>query len=336
MILITGATGLVGGHLLWHLLQTNDKVVAIKRKTSNLNPLKLIFGFYTESPDAFFDRIEWRTADVNDANSLSAAFEGIDYVYHCAAVVSLGNGSDEILQTNIQGTKALLDICLDKKIKKLCYVSSTAACGNLTEGFVDESTPWNEADGKSQYAKSKYYSEQEVWKAIKRGLNAVMVNPGVILGFSGTASGSSLLFAKMRHGFLFYTDSGTGYVDVRDVVSAMIKLMESDVTAERFLLIGENNSNREIQTMITKSFGKISPFIKIGKPVMLFVGYIMEILGKLFKFSPIIDRSLARTAFNRTFYSNKKIIDQLGINFITSSKSIKDVCDYMIKLKNYI
>lgn len=334
MILVTGATGLVGGHLLWHLLQTNEKVVAIKRKTSNLNPLKLIFGFYTESPDAFLNRIEWRIADVNDAVSLLSAFEDIDFVFHCAAVVSLGNGSDEILQTNIQGTKSLLDICIDKKIKKLCYVSSTAACGNLPEGFVDESTPWIESEGKSMYAKSKYYSELEVWKAIKRGLNAVMVNPGVILGFSGTESGSSLMFAKMKKGFLFYTESGTGYVDVRDVVTAMIKLMESDVTAERFLLIGENNSNREIQTMITKGFGKISPFIKIGKPFMLFVGFTMEILGKIFKFSPIIDRSLARTAFNRTYYSNKKIIDKLGINFITSSESIKDVCDYMIKLEN--
>jgi nucleoside-diphosphate-sugar epimerase len=323
----------VGGHLLWHLLQTNDKVVAIKRKTSNLNPLKLIFGFYTENPDAFLNRIEWRIADVNDAVSLLSAFEDIDFVYHSAAVVSLGNGSDEILQTKIQGTKSLLDICLDKKIKKLCYVSSTAACGNLSEGFVDETTPWIESEGKSMYAKSKYYSEQEVWKAIKRGLNAVMVNPGVILGFSGTDTGSSLMFAKMKKGFLFYTESGTGYVDVRDVVTAMIKLMESEVTAERFLLIGENNSNREVQTMITKGFGKISPFIKIGKPFMLLVGFTMEILGKIFKFSPIIDRSLARTAFNRTWYSNKKIIDQLGISFISSAQSVRDVCNYMIKLE---
>lgn len=129
MILVTGATGLVGGHLLWHLLQENEKVVAIKRITSDLQPLRRIFNFYSVAPDNFLQRIEWRTADVLDEKSLDVAFDAISIVYHCAAVVSVGNGSDTMISTNVNGTRNVVGAALKKNVKKLCFVSSIAACG---------------------------------------------------------------------------------------------------------------------------------------------------------------------------------------------------------------
>ena len=230
MILVTGATGLVGGHLLWHLLQNNNSVIALKRITSNLNPLRTIFSFYTDNPDVFLDKIEWRIADINDADALKLALTGIQEVYHCAAVVSLGKGGSEMMDTNVTGTRTIVDLALKMKIRKFCFVSSIAACGFADHGeVIHEQTPWTKSDHKTSYAISKYEAEQEVWKGIDKGLNAVIVNPGVILGVSGNESGSSLIFSKAKNGLMFYTLGGSGYVDVQDVVRVMIKDRKSVV-----------------------------------------------------------------------------------------------------------
>ena len=185
MILVTGATGLVGGHLLWHLLQENERVSAIRRSTSNLEPLRTIFSFYTTNPDVFLDRIDWKIADVLNFSSISEAMNGVDIVYHCAAVVSLGNSESSLLDTNVTGTRNVVQAALEKDIKKLCFVSSIAACGKTIHSeIIDENGVWINTSYHSLYSQSKYYSEQEVWKGIQKGLNAVIVNPGVILGVS--------------------------------------------------------------------------------------------------------------------------------------------------------
>lgn len=332
MILVTGATGLVGGHLIRHLLKYNDRIVALKRSTSNLSPLRSILRFYGEDANQMMSRIEWRNADMNDELSLKNAFEGVDYVYHCAAVVSLGKGDDELLRTNIDGTARLAQICLEKQVKKLCFVSSIAACGKAeNQQEIDEQMPWVEDPDRSVYARSKYFAEQEVWKAIKKGLPAVIVNPGVILGFSGTNSGSAQLFNQVLKGLPFYTLGGSGYVDVRDVVLSMIALMDSDVKSERYILVGENRSNKEILTMIAKGFNKTPPFINIGRGFLLFVGSLSELVANVFRFTPLIDSSLARSASDRSYYSNKKIKKQLNLQFTPITDTISGVCEFMLK-----
>ena len=257
MILVTGGTGLVGGHLLWHLLQNNDRIIAIRRSSSNLKPIHSIFSFYGSDYEDFLSRIEWRIADVLDSNSLEVAMHDVTVVYHCAAIVTLGNGGTDMLNTNISGTKNIVNAALKSNIKKLCFVSSIAACGKAeNQNEVDENTPWNDKIQNSQYARSKYYSEQEIWNGISRGLDAVIVNPGVILGFSGTNTGSSQLFAEVKKGLLFYTNGGSGYVDVKDVVKTMILLTNSEVRNERFILVSENCTNKHILSMMADGFKK--------------------------------------------------------------------------------
>ncbi len=104
MILVTGATGLVGGNLLWYLLQENDRVMAIRRTSSNMESLRTIFSFYTPEPDKFLMRIDWKVADVLDIHSIREAIREGTIIYHCAAMVSLGNNADTILETNVIGT----------------------------------------------------------------------------------------------------------------------------------------------------------------------------------------------------------------------------------------
>ncbi len=143
MIVVTGGTGLVGGNLLWRLLQENDRIIAIRRSKSNLEPLRVIFRFYTNEPDAFLSRIEWRVADVLDENSLLEVFHNTKTVYHCAAVVSLGSGADTLLDTNVLGTKNVVDAAIKSGVEKLCFVSSIAACGKAVHGgMIDEESCW--------------------------------------------------------------------------------------------------------------------------------------------------------------------------------------------------
>ncbi len=331
MILVTGATGLVGGHLLWQLLQKNENIIALRRSSSNLKPLEAIFRYYSDEPGTFLNRIIWRFADLNSTESLEKAFENVKEVYHCAAVVSLGKGDDMLMKTNIEGTRNLLDICMKKQIEKLCFVSSIAACGHDKDNIVDENTPWNDGEGKGAYAISKYLAEQEVWKAIKNGLKAVIVNPGVILGPSGSDGSSSVIFTKMRNGMLFYPPGGSGYVDVRDVVKVMIALMEKSITAERFVLVAENRSTKDIITLICTGFDRMKPFIKISKGLMFTAGYLMEMLGNIFGFKPLIDRNMARSATNSALYSSGKIIKILNYSFIPVEDSIRDTCKFMIE-----
>ncbi len=329
MILVTGATGLVGGHLLWHLLQSNDTVIATKRVNSNLAPLKKIFSFYSSSYEFFFNKIQWRIADVNDELSITNAMAGIDIVYHCAAIVSLSNGLDDIINTNVKGTANIVNAAIDAGIKKFCFVSSIAACGHETvQRLISEKTPIGDVSLRSAYAQSKYYSEQEVWKGIEKGLNAVIVNPGVILGYSGTDRGSSELFATVRKGLPFYTLGGSGYVAVDDVVKIMIKLTNSDVAGERFILVAENCSNREVIGWMAEGYGKRKPQILIGRKLLVSIGFFAELYQKLSGRPAKLDRNMAQSASNRSWYSNEKIKLQTSFQFSTIEKCIKDVCAF--------
>ena len=329
MILVTGATGLVGGNLMWYLLQENERISAIRRSSSNLQPLHTIFSFYTSTPDAFLSRIDWITADMCDEASIQNALRNITSIYHCAAVVSLGNDSDILMDTNVRGTRNIVRAAMQAGVESFCFVSSIAACGKAQrKEQIDEDTPWNENENRSAYSLSKYYSEQEVWKGIEAGLHAVIVNPGVILGVSGSKTGSSQLFAQVQKGLMFYTNGGSGYVDVQDVVRAMMELMKHKLYGERFVLLSENCSNKQVLSWMADGFGKRRPFIGIGKSTLWMVGVVSEVLGRVFRFNPLIDRSTARSATNRSYYSSRKIQTALGFRFTPVKESILDICRF--------
>jgi len=332
MILVTGATGLVGGNLIWHLLQENERITAIRRTTSNPEPLRVIFSFYTATPDDYLSRIDWIIADVLDENSIHQAMEGISIVYHCAAVVSFDNSTSSILDVNVTGTRNVVRAALERHIDKLCFVSSIAACGRAFKNeLINEDSVYIDSTQRSLYSQSKYLSEQEVWKGIQKGLNTVIVNPGVILGVSGTNSGTSQLFNQVRKGLMFYTRGGSGYIDVQDVVKVMILLTKSAFSSERFILVSENCSNKDILCWMADGFGKRRPFIPIGKRTLWMVGLFSELIGKAFHFRPLIDRSTARTATHREYYSNFKVEKALGFKFVPIEKSIWEICNFLLR-----
>ena len=162
MILVTGGTGLVGCHLIYHLIDKKKKVVALKRKSSDLNCVKKVFKSYTKNYQSIFDKIKWVNGDVNDLESLSIAFQNIDEVYHCAAFISFDHNDFKLMRKiNIEGTANMVNCSIDFKIKKFCYVSSIAAIGLSTNNFTDENTEWIETN--NPYSNTKRRKRFKMW-----------------------------------------------------------------------------------------------------------------------------------------------------------------------------
>ncbi len=326
MILVTGGTGLVGSHLIFELTKQGKQIKALKRSSSRISLVESLIKAYSTAFESQLKLIEWVDGNVEDYHSIINALNGVDEVYHCAAMVSFSKRDvHRMLEINVQGTANLVDACLEKRVKKFCFVSSVAAMGSSPDGGpVDEATLWGKSKGKSGYAVSKFRSEMEVWRGIELGLNATIVNPSVIIGPGQWNSGSGLLFGTMAKGFPFYTLGITGYVDVRDVVMAMLTAMKKEMWAKRFLLNGENLTHKEVFTAIAQEMGKKPPHIEV-KIWMSNVAWPLAWFFSLFsKKAPALTKDTARSGHKKTYYSSELAKKELGITFTPIEEAVKN------------
>ena len=317
---------MVGSHLLYELVQKNEKVRAIRRQSSNFEHVRYVFSIYAKNAQKLLDRIEWIEADIRDIESLNMSFEGIRQVYHCAAMVSLDPSEKyDMIRNNQEGCANVVNVCLEKKIDKLCYVSSTSALGSAPENMmVTEDHIWSASKHRSAYSVSKFRSELEIWRGIAEGLNAVIVNPSIIIGPGDWERSSSRLFSAVWKGMKYYTEGVTGYVDILDVVSAMIRLMESDVSAERYTLSSENLSYRDILEIIAENLNKRPPRIHAGL-ILLSIAWRLDWMNhKITGKQRSITKDVVLSSRNKSYFSNQKITDELGLVFKPISESLKD------------
>ncbi|WP_274474040.1 NAD-dependent epimerase/dehydratase family protein [Mangrovimonas aestuarii] len=325
MILVTGGTGLVGSHLLFKLVKENEKVRAIYRQKHKLDIVKRVFSFYDENVSELFNRIEWIKADVTDIPSLTEAFKDTTYVYHCAAFVSFEPDKYfSLRKTNIEGTANIVNLCLSNKINKLCYVSSVATLGkNENGGPITEDTHWNNDADNNVYAITKYGAEMEVWRGSQEGLNVVIVNPGVILGPGIWTHGSGSIIKRVNKGEPFYTCGSTGFVDVNDVVEAMISLMKSDVKTQRFVLVAENWAYKNLLQSIA-SLINVKPPQKEALKWQLQIAWRMDwLMSKLTGKRRRLTKQLSRTLVTETKYSSDRYLEVFNKKFIPIEKSLK-------------
>ncbi len=323
MILITGATGLVGSHLARQLVQNGKKVKALYRSA--------IPSFEGG------EKVEWIKGDILDVVSLEEAMKDITQVYHCAAVVSFNPKKKTALyQTNIEGTANVVNAAVEAGVEKLLFVSSVAALGRIRQNTaVNETMNWTEETSNSEYGKSKYLAETEVWRGISEGLNAVIVNPVIILGAGDWDTGSSGLFRSAWDEFPWYTEGISGFVDVLDVVKAMILLMESDTGAERFILSAENKGYREIFSLMATGFHKKPPHKKVT-PFLASVVWRMEAVKAMFTGKdPLLTRETAATAQAKVNFDNSKLQKYFpGFSYTPVADSIRRICNELIKKHN--
>lgn len=329
MILVTGATGLVGSHLLIALLENNEKVRALYRNPKALEKTKSLFDSYNKT--SLFDAVEWVQADITDVPSLESVFPNVTLVYHCAALISFDPNDEKALRkTNIEGTANVVNFCLAYQIKKLCYVSSIAALGDLkaSEMMVTEETEWNPEIAHSDYAISKYGAEMEVWRGQQEGLSVAIVNPGVILGPGFWDFGSGLLFTQIAKGLPFYTKGISGFVSVTDVVKSMIRSMESESNGNRFIVVAENISYETVVKTIAVALKVKAPRFYI-RPYMTEIFWRIDgLLAFLFGKKRLLSQASARAVHQTDLYSNEKIKSEFHFQFQDVKQCILDIGKY--------
>lgn len=330
MVLVTGATGILGRVVALELLKRGKKVRAAKRSGSNLQEVRDSYRFYTEDPDAVFNAIEWVEVDFDDLTSLQNALENVDEVYHCAAKVGFNPKDEkEMYHTNTKGTTNILYACEQSSVKKFLYISTVAVLDNFNEqGELDEDSDFNSKEEHSAYAISKHMAEMEVWRASAEGLNAAIINPGMIIGSGGWSQSSGQIFSVFENN-RFTFPGGSAYVDVRDVAEIAAELMDKNIFGERFIAVSGMKTYEEIGKAIRKKLGLKEPVVL--KKSQLGIGRVFNVLlGWLIPPLRMVTKSniAAVTSFNTI--SGRKLEDRLNFRFIPVNESLE------FHLNNYI
>lgn len=325
MILVTGGTGLVGAHLLLYLTGTGCAVRALYRTKDTIAKTKNVFTHFNKQDN--FESIEWVQGDIIDIPSLEDAFKGITQVYHCAALISYDPADEEKLRKiNIEGTANMVNCALAFGVEKFCHVSSVSALGDTRDGagVITEETEWNPEKSRSDYAISKYGAEMEVWRGWQEGLNAVIVNPGLIFGYGFNNQGSGQLVGAIKKGQYFYTLGKSGIVAVEDVVKIMVQLMhEGNHAGERFTVISENMTLKKLFDTLADALGKKHPAYYATPGLTAIAWRIDWLISKLLMRKRKLSKAMAKASHNTETFDNSKVITTLNYTFTSSQVFLK-------------
>jgi dihydroflavonol-4-reductase len=333
MILVTGSTGLLGSHLLVELVSMYPKIRASYRSDSKLEQVRKLFKFYHKNrSEEFFNRIDWVKCDLLDITQLDNLFSGVEFVYHCSGKVSFFKSDfSDCFRQNRDVTFNVVNYCLQFKVKKLCYVSSTAAIGYNLKGLTSENNKWENGKTISGYSVSKFSAEKEVWRGIEEGLNAVIINPCVILGPGNWNDGSLTIFRTAEKGISFYPNGKNAIVDVRDVAKSMRLLMDSTISSDRFLCTGINTSFHNLFSQISLKLGIKPPSILAPRWIALTVAFISETLGRITGRKSGLSIETVHSAYKSITYDNSKLKNAIDIHFHT----LEDTIDNAIAFKHF-
>ena len=336
MILVTGATGLLGSHLLIQLTEQGETCRALYRNKAKIDDVHRLFHFYfQEKAQEKWNSIEWVHCDLLDLTSLESAMSEVSHVYHCAALVSFFKADFEAcIQNNRIATANVVNFSLRNKVQKLCYVSSTAAVGVNSKGTSTEANKWEPGSEVSGYSVSKFLAEKEVWRGIEEGLNAVIINPCVIFGPGDWNSSSLAIFKAAKKGMPFFPPGSNAIVDARDVAYAMFQLMKSNISKERFLCVGPNLTFNELFSRLSEKLGKKAPRYSSPKFIALFYALLNELLGHITGKSSGISIESVHSGYKTITYDRSKIEKAIQIHFHTLDETIENVLkgsDYIKK-----
>ncbi len=316
MQLITGATGLVGSHVLKYLLQKGEAVTALyhHRKPEETEKWLRRKGVSWEA-----NQLYWMTTE--SFWNLSH-FDDFKTIYHCAAVVSYhAKDHATMIEVNVHQTAEWVDWALEFGVA-FCHVSSIAALGKSEENApVDEQCFWQPSKSHTEYSRTKFLGEMEVWRGIEEGLKAVIVNPGVIIGEVDLHQSSGQLFDTVARGYNYFPLGGTGWIGVNDAAKIMLGLVEKQCWGERYILVAENQTMEWAFASMAKAMKKRIP----QKPLsqwMLKLIYWMDAIRELLtgKKAMVTAETIRNTAQIKRF-NNEKIVKQLQWKF----ESVEDV-----------
>lgn len=319
MIAITGATGLLGKYIVEKFIAEDQTVIGIKRISSNID------GFPSH-------RVEWRDSDLLDVISLSEALKGSSVVIHAAACVSFNPKDRDLLhQTNVIGTRNVVDTCLKLGIPKLIYVSSISALGRPKEDRnINEDAKWIDSPLNSAYGISKYQAELEVYRGQEEGLLVSVLNPSVILAPGNWNNSSAQIFKYVWAEKLFYVDGFLNYIDARDVAEMIFRIYKNNISNEKFIASAGNQSIKTFLIEIAKRFDKKPPSVKVAKSIIILGAALEWLRSKLTGSDPLFTRHTARMASETFFYNHAKAKDVLNMQFRTLNETLDWCCAYYV------
>jgi nucleoside-diphosphate-sugar epimerase len=315
LVLVTGGTGFIGSYLIRLLIKNGYRVRALRRAGS---PMDLV--------QEVADRVEWVDADVTDIVTLQDAFTGVTHVCHCAAMVSFHpRDVQRMMNINVEGTANIVNFSLDYGVQKLIHISSIAAFGRSKDRpNLDEKCQWVQSKSNSQYAISKYRSEQEVWRGHAEGLPVAILNPAVVIGSGFWNIGTGRMFKQLYDGLKFWSVGNTGFVDVRDVAQFMLLLLENDINGERFILNAQNTPFRDLFFMAADAIGAKRPFIKVT-PLLAEVAWRVEWLKeKITGAEPVVTRESATASVSSYYYANAKSLTVPGFSYRPLDQTVRE------------
>jgi len=318
-ILVTGGSGYIGSAVVRELVTGKDKVKVLVRKTDDLCNieglgLELVYG------------------DITDFHSIKEALKGCDRVFHLAAIYAIWLPDPKMMYwVNVQGTKNVLEACLQKKIKKVVYTSSVAALGaHGKERPADESAQFNLWHTKDHYYLSKFRAEQAALDYSRRGLPVVIVNPTNPCGprdMMPTPNGQ--LIINIINGKLpGYVDGGINVSDIDDTAKGHVLAMEKGKPGGKYVLGNTNVSVKEYFDMIAQVGGGKSPSIKIPRAVAVVSGYLYQLLAEITRKPPVTTAAWVRVGSEYSFWDSSKAVEKLGMPQTPIRESIKNAIDW--------
>lgn len=311
-ILVTGATGFLGGHVVRRLVRDGHTVRILRRESSSLADLQGL---------SFEDSI----GDITHPESVAQAMVGVDAVIHAAAKISYWpHEASDIMHVNAYGTQCVAAASLEAGVKRFVYVSSVMAVGIPDPGKLgDENLSYNFKRHPNPYSESKHAGELFLQDVVGRGLSAVIVNPGAIIGALDRRRAVGGLFFPGRINRYFFIEGGMSAVDVDDVVDGIVRAMEKGRVGERYLLTGDNLSYRSMREVIAKEMDEPKPFIPIPTKLLQLVAGIADVLSYWTKRQPRISRPMAGFLPFELYYTSKKAQSELGWTYRPFRDSVK-------------
>lgn len=327
MNLVTGATGIIGSHVVLKLLQLGVPVMAAKQKNSDIYKVQKLFSYYSPEAKEFFEKIKWVDINITDVFSIEEVLTNVTTVYHCAGYVSFDRRKkSKLFKINETGTANVVNACLGKNIT-LCHVSSVVTINNLDyKTELTENVFWKTSGKESDYAISKYNAEREVWRGIEEGLRAVIVNPGVVLSPGFWDQSSSRIFSTCYRGNAFYTLGTAGLISAVDVADIMIKLVEEEQFANRYILVEGNYTFKYLFDLIQGYFGRPKPYINASRFILHLGRIAAGIRSKITSTEPALTKSIINSSLNKQTLSNQKIVQSLNFTFQPIEAVISKIC----------
>lgn len=321
-ILVTGGTGFLGVNLVRLLVARGQRVRVLVRSTSVRKGL--------DSP-----LIEFAVGDVTDAESMHKAVSGCEEVYHLAAWVQISSwGYDVAHRVNVQGTRNVCEAALRAGVRRLMHTSSIATvAGGTLERPADESTPWGEGEPATPYYRTKRESEWEVLAFIRRGLDAVIVNPTYLVGPWDIKPSAGRLVIQVARRRIPGCPSrgGINFVDVRSAAAGHVLAMERGDTGQRYILGGENLPYRVFAERVAAVAGVSAPPLTLPYGVLYPLAALGSLGGRLFP-NALRDANLSvlHSAFLEHYVTSAKAEGGIGYLTYGVTEAIEDAIIWFV------